>query len=110
MLLSISMRTRDGRAYAEALYSENKTIVKAGGKVHPTFNGQKSVKRLRDNEKSWIKKEIFYQTLSFHRIQQLRSLLMEIYQMDFVFGRLMECHLGNFLRIERKGRCICGFR
>lgn len=51
MLLSISMRTRDGRAYAEALYSENKTIVKAGGKIHPTFNGQKSVKSIRDNEK-----------------------------------------------------------
>lgn len=50
MLLSISMRTRDGRAYAEALYAENKTIVKAGGKIHPTFNGQKSVKSIRDDE------------------------------------------------------------
>ena len=73
MLLSISMRTRDGRAYAEAFYSENKTIVKADGKIHPTFNGQNSVKSIRIMKVSWIKKVIFYQMLSFHRLQQPRS-------------------------------------
>ena len=44
---------------------KTKQIVKAGGKIHPTFNGQESVKRIQGNEKSWIKKEILLSDVEF---------------------------------------------
>lgn len=50
MSVEINMRTRDGFGFAEALYSNGKVRVKAGGRVHPKFNGQKKIKSIRDNK------------------------------------------------------------
>ena len=48
MKISISMKTRDGLAFADGYYSKEETIVKAGGKVSKTFNA--SVKALSYRE------------------------------------------------------------
>lgn len=49
MKLSISMKTRDGLAFAEGYYTKEETIVKAGGKVSKTFKaGEKAFKYRED--------------------------------------------------------------
>lgn len=45
MKLSISMKTRDGSAFAEGYYTKDETIVNAGGRISKTFNaGGKALK------------------------------------------------------------------
>lgn len=47
----ITMRTRDGKAYAEGIYTGENTIVKAGGKISSVFRGKNTALRYRqDNE------------------------------------------------------------
>ena len=52
MIVAISMKTRDGSAYAEGLYTPEKTIVKAGGKISLSFNGCDAVRALRENREN----------------------------------------------------------
>ncbi len=49
MKINISMRTRDGSAYAEGVFSEENTVVKAGGKVSSVFRGKEYIKAMRLN-------------------------------------------------------------
>lgn len=65
MKVFISMRTRDGSAYAEGIYSEENTIVKAGGKISSVFRGKAFIGALRlnreyvDAERNIIKDCVF---------------------------------------------------
>lgn len=48
-MIHIEMQTRDKKAYAQGFYTTDKTIVLAGGKIHPSFKGNKRVQEKRAN-------------------------------------------------------------
>ena len=52
MGIKITMKTRDGKAYATGDYSEKYTVVKAGGKVSEEFRGYGGVRQIRYNNQN----------------------------------------------------------
>lgn len=51
MRIPITMKTRDGSAFASGFYSETETVVFAGGKVSPVFRAGNVAQRYRDDPK-----------------------------------------------------------
>ena len=49
MMIHIEMQTRDKLAHAQGIYTPDKTVVLAGGKIHPSFKGEKRVQEKRTN-------------------------------------------------------------
>lgn len=51
MGISITMKTRDKQAFAEGVYENKKTVVKAGGRISLVFHGDKKIASIRENKK-----------------------------------------------------------
>lgn len=49
MKIAITMSTRNKTAFADGVYSEEKTIVKAGGKISSVFRGYDKIAVIRNN-------------------------------------------------------------
>lgn len=49
MEIDVSMSTRNKDAFADGIYTKEKFIIKAGGKISKEFHGKENVKRIRED-------------------------------------------------------------
>ena len=47
MTIEINMSTRNKAAFADGIYSEEKTVVKSGGRISATFHGNDKIAAIR---------------------------------------------------------------
>ena len=104
MNIQISMSTRDHAAYADGVYTEGNTIVKAGGRISKVFRGFDKIAKMRKDSNNVDKDGLILKDCEFNTPSEVAQFVNGNISNGYRVWRVDGEKLGDYLkRIGVKG-------